>query len=298
MRMLAAVLLLLGGPAGSNESRELIMPGGVTVQVKTDEMTDVKQCCVFTRMRGVQVGVCGQQDVVVWTSDKLAVAPTPEPMMRIGEEPAFVLSVPSRPHLIAVPEGKRAGLIDALYAGREVKIRFSEWPSGDQKNFVVTTPYFAAGYDRATAECGWAARNVPAAPLAREPRVYNGENGYVSASFGDDSWVVMSSPRSCSLSSGHTPDVYSVLGGAPSQVLPLGKMMVRKASGEVVGEVRHDGFAVGPLAELIALAEKAGEYGTVDLRFETRSLFGFREAVDYAKKTCGWQLKPAAPPAP
>src|SRR5258708_37421576 len=107
--------LALPSPGPGDAAHDYTFPGGVSLQVKADEMTDKRMCTLFTPMQGVQVALSGDGLAVVWTHDTFNVSHTSPPLMRIGEAPPFELSVPDRPHLMVVPPKHAAALITALY---------------------------------------------------------------------------------------------------------------------------------------------------------------------------------------
>jgi hypothetical protein len=299
IRLLFAALALTSAGPGGEAAHDYIFPGGVSLQVKADEMTDKRLCTLFTPMQGVQVAVSGDGLAVVWTHDSFNVSHTPPPLMRIGEAPPFELSVPDRPHLMGVPAKHAATVVAALYGGEKIRVRFSDWPSGDSKNFEVGAGDFGAGYDRARAVCGWSPLEVKRALMSKEPRIFRSNNGYVSASFGGDTggWTVTLMPqfKSCSIKAGGTDTLVETRNGSGEKVLRLGTMRFKDAEGNSVANVVLEGYAVSPFEEILAAADKAGEYGTVTFKFKTFSLFGFQEAVDYAERTCEIHLRKAHP---
>lgn len=292
--------LATSGIAGEKE-QTFSYPGGVTLQTKLDEMTDEKTCTIVTPKFGVYVGVYGGPAVTIWTAaDDVNVKRSPEPLLRIGDAPAFKLTVPDRPHMIQVPDAKVNAVLNALYARERLRLRFWEWPSGNPNDVELKHGDFGRAYDRARQLCGWKALTATYAPPSKEPRIFNGDDGYTTAQFGgeiSEGWTVTYMPKfkSCAISMGSTPRVFEAKGGKPDNVLPLHTITFRDANGTVVGSVEHKSFGPTPFAEFLAAAEKAGEYGSVTAKFGSKSgsLFGFVEAVQWAEKTCGISIRHA-----
>jgi len=294
---LALAFALVPSVTAAEGSRTYAFPGGVVLEVKSDEMTDKRVCTLFSPMQGAQVAVSGDNRVAIWTSDQINVSHTPLPMMRVGEAVPFELAVPDRPHLMLIPPARAAAVLNALYGGEKIRLRFSDWPSGDPKNFEFTAGVswdFGGGYDRARVLCGWGPLQVKRLPMSKEPHIYQAEKGYIMATFAGV-WTVIFMPEfeSCAISVNAVPTVFSSKGGHPDKVLPLGTIEFRNADGDTVASIKHEGYEITPIDDILASAEKAGEYGTVLMsrRPQPHSLFGFREAVDYAEHTCGIQIR-------
>lgn len=298
LALIAAVLLIPSLAGGES----LPFPGGATFQFKIDEMTDKKACSVFTPMRGVQAAVYDSATVAFWVPEQQGVvARDPAPIMRIDEASSFRLVATEKPHMIGVPPPKAREVVEALYTRRKIAVRWYNFPHREQKNLTVETGDFGAAYDHAVKVCGWSRLNVKRRPLSKEPKVYKGDNGYISASFGGSlAWTVTFMPQfgSCEISAPGVHTVFSSSHGQPEAVLELGKIIFYDPNGQEVSRVVHKEYAPAPITAIIAAARKAGEYGTVELPYEKASLFGFLEAVEYAEKTCKVSVRSAVSTTP
>lgn len=289
-------LFLLPAAADAAESKEFLFPGGVTLKISVDAMTDRTECAIFTRMQGAYFTVQGPESVAVWTSDKYLVSKNLPRLLRLGDAKPFELAAPDRPHLMLVPAQRSKEVLTTLHERGRIRLRFYEWPSGTELNFEPPAGDFASAYAKASELCGWPAIGLERTPLPIEPSVYK-KDGYVSASFPDESrtWTVtyMSQFGSCEIRGPGSSSIFSARNRRPDAVLTMGKVEFRDANGELIATVDHPSFSPSPFVEFYAGAVKAGPYGTVKTMSGRSSLYGFLEAVAFAEQTCGFRLTPA-----
>jgi len=252
---------------------------------------------VFTAMRGIQAAVYDSATIAIWVHEKQGVvARDSAPMMRIDEASPLRLAATEKPQMITVPPAKARGIIEALYARRKIVVRWYDFPHKDQKNFTVESGDFGAAYDHAVKVCGWSRLKVKRRPLSKEPEIYKGDKGYLSASFGGSpGWTVMFMPQfgSCSITSPGVHTLFSARNGHPESVPELGEMIFFDGNGQKVDRVVHEEYSPAPITAIMAAARKAGEYGIAQLEYDKVSLFGFLEAVKYAEKTCKVSVRSA-----
>jgi len=292
-------LVALSQPAGVLAQRlpdTIAFPGGVTLQWKLDEMTDRKRCSVFTPIQGLYAGIHADDVVSFWIPEKAPLASAQRPALaRIDTNPPINLEVSDKPRLITVPKSRGREVVEALYRRSKIIVRYYTFPQQDERNITLTVGDVASAYDFAVKNCGWKSLGMERSPLPKEPHIFKGERGYVSATFGGEAgWNVIFSPeyQSCRLAAGHVHAIFSSRQGQPEQVLSLGTITFYRPSGEVVATLRHDRFAPGPIADFIRAAEDAGEYGWVDMKTaKATSLYGLVEPVAYTEQTCGMRLR-------
>jgi hypothetical protein len=274
-------------------SKTIPFPGGVKLRVRTDEMTDETLCTVFTPLKwGMYAAVYGPTGVAFVLHEKYFLAGDPPPMLRIDKSPPFHLLKGDRPHLIAVPRSKSREVIEVLFTRRKLLVRWYEYPMQSPHNSQLAIGDFASAYDRAARICAWPALNIVRPPMSREPYIYQGERGRIEATFpSSEGWVVEFNPQDgeCSIwaPGGHTIAQYSH--GRRGRVVGLGEMIFFDSNGQEVSRLAHSAFTPPPTKEILAAARRAGEYGWVQFEYEWEkvSLFGLKEAVEFAERTCG-----------
>lgn len=270
--------------------------GGVTLHWKLDEMTDQKRCSVFTPARGMYVGIYGHDTVSFWIPEKAPLASGQRPtLVRIDSNAPINLVVTDKPRLIAVPKGHASQVVEALYRRSKIVVRYYTFPEQDERNVPISIGDVASAYDYAVKSCGWKSLGLDRMPLPKDPYIYKGENGSVSATFGGDGgWNVMFLPeyQSCRVSAGHVHAIFSSRNGQHDRILPLGLITFYRPKGAIVAKVSHDSFSPGPIAQFVRAAREAGEYGWVDMKnAKPASLYGLAEALRYTEQTCGVVLR-------
>lgn len=301
-------------PAANAET--IPFPGGVTFQVEKDEMTDKKVCSVFTYMALDQVAVYGPNSVALWVDKDYLVATEPAPMMRIDTSPPFRLVAGKKPKMIDVPPDRAREIIEALYSGKKIAVRWYDWPMIVEKNTRIIAGDFGAAYDHATKICGWPRLTVARRPMSKEPNISSKDSsdleawfpgitkkdsGSLSATFPGNvhsafGWKVDYAPLphpSCEIRSPRGTPVFTSADGHP-QVTVSGEMIFFDVNGQEAGRVIPKGDSpdslsgIAPVAQIIAAAKKAGDYGFIEIRrwSEKSSLFGLLEAINFAEKTC------------
>lgn len=275
------------GNAAESAPLELAFPGGVTLEIKSDEMSDRKVCTAFTPMSaGVYVGF-GRPSAMIWTSEYWPVDYDAPALLRIGEAAPFNLIVPGRPNALMIPSARLRDFAVALYTRSRLRLRFTRYPEGDVYNGEIEPGDFAAAYDRGVELCGWPRLGVAGAHLSKDPVVASELGGGTQIFFGGRfGWMIReigeaSSSPSCFLSYGADGvTVASFSGGRESD-----------APAAIVEHVLdRDGHPVASsgssLADISAAAARAGDSGMLEIGAARASLFGFQEAVRTLRRDC------------
>jgi hypothetical protein len=274
--------------------RSFVFPGGIVLHVKNDEMTDERTCTVSTPLRGIHLEFYGRSGASVWTSDVLKLDYSVKPQMRIGDKELFELDTSRHPHPMFVPWQHMADLVNALYSGSAVRVRFVVWPSGEARTVEIQQGDFASAYDRGSQFCGWPKPRVPRTVLSHEPLVTSSDS-LIEASFGGVSqWTVQYFPgtSSCNIAAPGGSQLVAIERGSnagPSSH-DFGILRIYRGTGELIRTIRQPERAAVPVRELLAVAAVAGDDGMVELGGELHSLFGLADAAAFAEKTCGIRL--------
>jgi hypothetical protein len=274
--------------------RSFVFPGGIVLHVKNDEMTDARTCTVSTPLRGIHLEFYGRSGASVWTSDVLKLDYSVKPQMRIGDKELFELDTSRHPHPMFVPWQHMADLVNALYSGSAVRVRFVVWPSGEARTLEIQQGDFASAYDRGSQFCGWPKPRVPRAVPSHEPRIFSSD-GLIEASFGGESqWTVHYFPGtgSCYIGAPYGKVLIQMERGSnagPSSH-EFGIIRIYRSTGELIRTIEQPERTVVPVRELGAVAAVAGDDGMIELGGELHSLFGLRDAIAFIEKTCGVRM--------
>ncbi len=282
---------------GQTPLHTIPFPGGVTLEWKRDEMADRKRCSIFTPTLGMYAGVYGDDTVSFWIPEAAPLVSGQRPALaRIGSNPPIRLQVGDKPRHLGVRKGDGRQVVKALYRRSKIVVRYYSFPEQDERNMELTTiGDVALAYNYAVKHCGWRSLAIERTPLSKEPHVYKGEEGGVSATFGGDGgWHVVFLPEDqwCSVSTVYARTIFRSFHGRPDQILPLGAVTFYRPGGGIVTTLKHDTYSPGPIAEFMRALEEAGEYGWVDMgKGGPASLYGLSEALRYAEQTCGVTLR-------
>jgi hypothetical protein len=269
-----------------------VFPGGITLRIKNDEMTDKRTCTISTPLRGIYLEFYGRAGASVWTSDALKLDYSVKPQMRLGADELFELETSRHPHPMFVPSKHIADVVRALYSGAKVRVRFVLWPSGDARTIEIEQGDFASAYDRGAQFCGWPEPGVSRAVLSHQPKVRTGDDLIESSFGGDSQWIVHYFPQlgSCYIAAPSGKQLIAFHdGGAPSSH-DFGSLRIYRSTGELVRTIEQPGRSVVPVRQLLAAAALVGDDGMLELGGELHSLFGLADAALFAEKSCGVHL--------
>lgn len=153
-----------------DSEQQFNFPGGASLKIGRDSMTDAKTCVAFTSNSGAASIIVAGGTVAEISTYGDADYNSPA-LLRVDSGQPIRLLVPHRPNVLMIPLQKSPEVIRALYAQRHLQLRFVKYPSGVVDDEIEIGD-FAAAYDRAIDLCGWPKMKIAAvhpAPQA-EPK--------------------------------------------------------------------------------------------------------------------------------
>lgn len=318
MRHLVATLglLLLSTSLATAQPVKPVFEGlGMKLTKSTDAMTDAQVCILSVEEGALRVGIQGPSDFgIIPASDKLLFAPDEQHLIRVGaDKPVPLTYVKNRNALVVSDPAVAASVLKAIVDGKEVKIRYFDFPDRKYSDVQLKNPNVGYGYQRGVQTCGWKSIGASGELVPPQISVYQSEknDGYAVARVVGNSDLTLNkdfdkSGGGCHFGVG-IPKLFGMKKGQwvfhEVDHSGMTSVVIRDSDGKIEFSAKlpkdynlKDVFGGNPFPEgeaAVRAAWKLAPTGTVELDPPTRyskvaMLYGFRELWAWGVQNCGF----------